>query len=49
MVLPFGERASEIQVPSVAVNVSVRPGMSGSDFALAAALAELSFWAGVWA
>src|SRR5688500_16841488 len=49
MVLPSGERSSEIQVPSVAVNLSVRAGMSGSDLAVAAALAELSFWAGVWA
>src|SRR5687768_5012144 len=49
MVSPSGERSSEIQVPSVAVNLSVRAGMSGSDLAVAAAFAELSFWAGVWA
>src|SRR5262245_55281670 len=49
IVRPSGERSRETQVPSVAVKRRFRLGMSGRELAFAAALAELSFWVGVWA
>jgi hypothetical protein len=48
-VRPSGATSSEIHVPSVAVNRSERVAMSGSVLLFTAALAALSFCAGVCA